>query len=46
MSLTADARRMVSGDSGGWLFVWDFQREGRGAHEDDYAALMSHVGPI
>lgn len=46
MSLTADARRMVSGDSAGWLFVWDFQREGQGAHDSDYHNLMSHVGPL
>ena len=30
MSLAVDAGRLASGDSAGWIFLWDFQRSGPG----------------
>jgi len=41
-AVACDAGRIVTGDSGGWLFIWDFNNEGTTC---EYAQLMSHIGP-
>jgi hypothetical protein len=43
MAVHADASRVISGDSGGWLFLWDFEGD---RNDCEYSALMSHVGPM
>uniref|UniRef100_A0A7S4NW29 F-box domain-containing protein n=1 Tax=Guillardia theta TaxID=55529 RepID=A0A7S4NW29_GUITH len=42
-SVAADARRVVSGDIGGWIFIWDFERKNVSC---EYQALMTHTGPM
>jgi hypothetical protein len=42
VSVTCDARRIFSGDAGGWIFIWDFSNEDLSC---EYAQLMSHIGP-
>jgi len=45
MTVEADALRIVSGDTAGWLFCWDFGADALMREDCEYASLMSHVGP-
>mmetsp|Transcript_18456 Transcript_18456/g.42079 ORF Transcript_18456/g.42079 Transcript_18456/m.42079 type:complete len:463 (-) Transcript_18456:60-1448(-) len=42
-SVAADARRIVSGDVSGWIFICDFERKNVSC---EYQALMTHTGPM
>lgn len=46
MAVQADALRVVSGDSAGWMFMWDFGAEELKRGDCEYESLMSYVGPV